>query len=868
MKHCLLIVTLIAAFVANASTPFEARVEADFQKKREALTKGNLFSTLDKKLPTHERFALKFLYAYMPIGDITDYSGVFYLENIRSSYATRAVMPWGKSIPDDIFLHFVLPVRVNNENLDNSRIVFNQELASRVKNLSMEDAILEVNHWCHEKANYRPSDSRTSSPLATVKTAYGRCGEESTFLVAALRSIGIPARQVYTPRWAHTDDNHAWVEAWANGKWYFLGACEPEPVLNLGWFNAPASRGMLMHTKVFGYYEGPEDVMRTTPNYTEINVTSNYAKCAEATVAVIDSDGKPVANAAVEFKLYNYAEFYTVARKTTDNNGNASLTAGLGDMVAIAFKGNNFGMGKVTFGKGLTTITLNHTIGDRFSLSLDIVPPQESANIPPVTPRQRAINDLRFHQEDSIRNAYVATFPDSAAAAKFAIANNYGKQVEEVVEYIIQSRGNYAEIMSFLSTANRQGKNERALQLLSTLWEKDLRDTPAGILENHLNYTAGDADVETVLAPRIADEMITLYRSYLQKCFTKEEIESYRSNPQRLIDWCRNNLTRLDSLCNVNTRISPEGVWKSRATDEASCDIFFVAAARSLGIRSKIDPVTGNVVYWDNDGQEMVADFESGQSEISSTGKLQLTYSPIPRLNDPEYYRHYSLSKFNGKTFELLNYPDFEKWSELFQTPSDLETGYYLLVTGSRMANGSVLANAGFFNIEEGKTTNEALTMRNNDEQVRVIGSFNSESKFIKADTGEETSVLLTTGRGYFAVGVLGVGQEPTDHALKDIALKSAELEKWGRKMILLFPNSKDYEKYIAHPAAQLPGNVVFGIDNGNAIRNQILEEMKLPANTQMPLFIIADTFNRVVFESHGYTIGLGDQMLHTIDGL
>ena len=119
----------------------------------------------------------------------------------------------------------------------------------------MKDAILEVNHWCHEKVTYRPTDGRTSSPLASVCTAYGRCGEESTFLVAALRSVGIPARQVYTPRWAHTDDNHAWVEAWADGKWYFLGACEPEPILNLGWFNESASRGMLMHTKVFGDYE-------------------------------------------------------------------------------------------------------------------------------------------------------------------------------------------------------------------------------------------------------------------------------------------------------------------------------------------------------------------------------------------------------------------------------------------------------------------------------------------------------------------------------------------------------------------------------------------------------------------------------------
>ena len=43
---------------------------------------------------------------------------------------------------------------------------------------------------------------------------------------------------------------------------------------------------------------------------------------------------------------------------------------------------------------------------------------------------------------------------------------------------------------------------------------------------------------------------------------------------------------------------------------------------------------------------------------------------------------------------------------------------------------------------------------------------------------------------------------------------------------------------------------------------------MKLPAATQMPVFIVADTFNRVVFESHGYTIGLGEQLLKTIHGL
>ena len=131
-----------------------------------------------------------------------------------------------------------------------------------------------------------------------------------------------------------------------DGKWYFLGACEPEPVLNLGWFNAPASRGMLMHTKVFGYYQGPEDVMRRTANYTEINIIGNYAKFAPLTVTVVDNQQKPVEGACVQFKVYNYAEFFTVHTLTTEKDGKASLSAGLGDMMVLVTKGDQFGIKK------------------------------------------------------------------------------------------------------------------------------------------------------------------------------------------------------------------------------------------------------------------------------------------------------------------------------------------------------------------------------------------------------------------------------------------------------------------------------------------------------------------------------------------
>lgn len=93
--------------------------------------------------------------------------------------------------------------------------------------------------------------------MTAYRSGKGRCGEESVFAVTVFRSLGIPARQVYAPLWSHCDDNHAWVEVYVNGEWRFLGACEPEPILDHGWFVRAASRAMLIHTRAFSDYIGP-----------------------------------------------------------------------------------------------------------------------------------------------------------------------------------------------------------------------------------------------------------------------------------------------------------------------------------------------------------------------------------------------------------------------------------------------------------------------------------------------------------------------------------------------------------------------------------------------------------------------------------
>ena len=103
---------------------------------------------------------------------------------------------------------------------------------------------------------------------------------------------------------------------------------------------------------------------------------------------------------------------------------------------------------------------------------------------------------------------------------------------------------------------------------------------------------------------------------------------------------------------------------------------------------------------------------------------------------------------------------------------------------------------------------------------------------------------------------------------LKDIEVKKAEFEKWGRTIVLLFTDEAAYKKFDRKEFPNLPSNVVFGIDKDGSILKMIAENMKLGSKPTLPVIILGDTFNRVVFESHGYTIGMGEQLLHVIHGL
>ena len=135
------------------------------------------------------------------------------------------------------------------------------------------------------------------------------------------------------------------------------------------------------------------------------------------------------------------------------------------------------------------------------------------------------------------------------------------------------------------------------------------------------------------------------------------------------------------------------------------------------------------------------------------------------------------------------------------------------------------------------------------------------------------TSLLATCGRGYYVLGLIAPNQEPTNHALRDIGLVGKELEKWGRKIVLLFEDADAARRFNfkEFDDTALPATVVWGTDIDGHIRAEALEQLHLNGRAgtpQLPVFLICDSFNRVVFVQQGYTIGLGEQLMKVIGQL
>ena len=178
------------------------------------------------------------------------------------------------------------------------------------------------------------------------------------------------------------------------------------------------------------------------------------------------------------------------------------------------------------------------------------------------------------------------------------------------------------------------------------------------------------------------------------------------------------------------------------------------------------------------------------------------------------------------------------------------------------MASGKVLARMQRFTLNGDTTISYAL--RENQEDVQVIGSLNAEDIYHDKATDSDKSLLSTTGRGYYVLAIVAPNQEPTNHAMRDISVYKQQFEEWGRKMIFLFQNDDEAQRFNFAEFDKLPNTVVWGTDVEGKIKQEVWQQMKLQSPA-LPVFLICDSFNRVVFVQQGYTINLGEQLIKVI---
>jgi hypothetical protein len=631
----------------------------------------------------------------------------------------------------------------------------------------------------------------------------------------------------------------------------------------VAWFTAPAKRAMMVHTVVFGLYTGSEEKNLETPLYSKINLLANYAATRKVEVLVVDENNRPVAGARVKFKVYNYAELYALAETVTGNEGATSILSGEGDLVIWASKGDRFGYRKSEAQGGVITVRLNRKAGLPYAEDLHInVPPEQT--IKTLSPEKVAANGVRLTCEDSIRNVYMNTFIKEDEARQ--LAQQHRLNPDEVWKYLNLAQGNWREIRNFII-----GKKEhpQLFPFLATLAAKDLRDTPAGYLNDHLQ-NAGDFQVKRgtpdklitpyILSPRIGWELIKPWRNYAQQQVSAEEQEALRNNVGLLIDYVKNEIKIRDEENYYNCRITPQGVYELKIADRLSRNIFFVAACRSFGIPARIESSTGKTQYFEN-GQWVDVMFEPDNSLNLPKAKLTVHNAP-GNLTKPGYYTHYTLAYFKDGDFQTL---DFENSPQVSRFPYtlDLDEGYYRLMTGSRANDGSVFVHTEYFELKKSAPARINIHLPETEGKLFVKGIVDMNSIVVLNDDAKATLKELSQGKGLMLC-FLDLGKEPSKHILQDLPAVQQALDEWGGGVLFLTSD----DRAVVAPGLSfngLPQNTSWGVDVRRELLQAVTGALQIDFNDNFPLTLYLSRNGGVLYSAAGYRIGTGEEILKII---
>jgi len=343
---CSLVASDLDALVADDS--LRAKLERNLENT------GENRSALEQAIARTDgqvREGLVFLLANSSEVNLVDLDPDSIIEEVRLAHLARDKYPWGKEITDEQFLHYVLPNQVSQEQHTFYRAYFLEQFDSLLDTIQTgSEAAIAINYWCGQRVRFQQTQRQDQGVFHTLSSGYGRCEEMMIVYVSALRAAGIPAREAWTPYWAHCDNNHAWTELWADGSWHFAGSCEPQPSLDNAWFNKSARRAAVTMSSAFGVPETDEILYRDRDSYSIINSTPYY----------IDNPAKLVVETNAEstdvfLAVFNFGALRPIMRQNTGDSTDVTFIIGHGSFQVYAGNDSSFASAIVETEFGETT---------------------------------------------------------------------------------------------------------------------------------------------------------------------------------------------------------------------------------------------------------------------------------------------------------------------------------------------------------------------------------------------------------------------------------------------------------------------------------------------------------------------------------
>ena len=772
-------------------------------------------------LPDETARLARLCYAASPAGDWLDTPPEVFFSCAAHARYLRENVSWTRALPEPLFLAYVLHPRVNNEALCDCRPVFYAALAERLRGLPEEAAILEINRWCAEHVAYQPTDERTRSALAVLRAGFGRCGEESMFAVNVLRACGFAARQVYVPRWAHCDDNHAWVEVRCGGAWHFLGACEPEAVLDRGWFNSAAGRAVLVHSRCFGEPEPGADLIGREGDVVYCNETARYADVRRLTVRVTDENGMSAAGADVDFCILNNCEWYPAATVQTDASGMAALTCGLGSLRLLAQRG---GLCCEAFVSPEETGPVVLTLGKRAPA------PDRWEPIELTAPRGGAVRGAvpteaqRDLQERWLRQAHEAW--TQRREARLDEADAQGLPPEETA-LLRAGAGHAAQLAAFLR------EEPEAMPLLRTLLPKDLLDIAPDVLRDTWAHTPRPDGVPEgiwaafVLCPRVGYEQLLPQRRELTTYFSEERSAVFRRDPAALWAW----LT--ETIAPSTLSPSPLAALTLRQASPEAKRVLFAALCRALGVPARLAPEDGAAEYWQNGVWKRTEGRDTRGTVVLICPAGEKWVCGVD----------FSLSALTPDGARLL-------WPAADGLTFSAAPGDYCLLTTNRLPNGDQRVLRRHFSLAAGERRTLRLK-RAHAALAEMLGSHAMEDFFsARTMAGEPVSGAALTAHGGLLMW-LAPGQEPTEHLLRELLDEDLQ----GVPLTLLVPDAGSLRNETLRRFCEKNPDVPVLLD-GDARTAETAARQTFAEAGKLPLLVVLRGPLTAAYAVSGYHVG------------